>query len=220
MSLPPTPNLKLVGRGGAGALRLSSRVQGNAGHTWQPATRRCTGAGRLRASGSMFIGRMAAGPHSAQTAMVWEGGSRYGHTEMPVRIPRRRGKHRAQSALRGGVLLADRLARVGRVVCRADCRLQCRLFVQGLRVRSGAGGRGCSWLDGRRATCLTRASAAMSCVSVLPEIVMSFEFAFESCGYKSILNGQRRGCGRSCGTGWGGADGAGGLPRGHWRTPR
>ena len=28
----------------------------------------------------MFIGRMAAGPHRAQACLVWEGGSRYGHT--------------------------------------------------------------------------------------------------------------------------------------------
>ena len=65
---------------------------------------------QVESAGSMFIGRMAAGPHSAQTISVWEGGSRYGHTVMLARIPRRRGKCKAQTALRGGMLLADRQA--------------------------------------------------------------------------------------------------------------
>ena len=43
--------------------------------------------------------------YSARTAMVRKGGSRYGHTGIPARIPHRRGKCRAQPALRGGMLL-------------------------------------------------------------------------------------------------------------------
>ena len=93
---------------------------------------------QVESSGSMFIGRMAAGPHSARAVMVWEGGSRYGHTVMLARIPRRRGKCKAQTALRGGMLLTDRQAWVGWVA---------RQMTDGWGLASSS--RGCESVQGR-----------------------------------------------------------------------
>ena len=126
---------------------------------------------QVESAGSMFIGRMAAGPHSARTVMVREGGSRYGHTVMLARIPRRQGKCKAQTALRGGVLLADRQAWVRWVVCQASV---------GWRLASSS--RGCESVQGREG----EPAAGRMCGLLLIQSVLMW-FCVCSAGNRDVV---------------------------------
>ena len=91
---------------------------------------------QVESAGSMFIGRMAAGPHSAQTISVWEGGSRYGRYACTYPAPTGEMQGANRIAWRNALSRQTGIARVSGKS--DDGWLGARQLVQG--VGSGAGG--------------------------------------------------------------------------------
>ena len=142
----PRSGLCQAVRGGRGRHQcLSNPVHGNAGQAPPPVSRRHTGVGRRGALAQCSSAARQRVPKCADSSL--DRGSRYGQTDMPIRISRRRGKYGARPHSAWRVLLG-----------RGEGRR-----------RGGAGRRlCCSWSAGWSVSCGTVRGLVGRVAAVLP----------------------------------------------------